>query len=820
MFKKIHSTNIITDTEHNFVSSDELQTISNTAVSLDTKVDKVQGKQLSSEDYTLAEKNKLNNIQSNAEVNQNTFSIINVDSTIIESSNKTDEITIVSGNNINIDTSQHTITINAVIPDIQLGTMTSGNYVSTIQPGSGINITSEISEGYSPTISHADTSNQTSVTNTNNTVIQSLELDNFGHITNVSSINLSTSISDSINNAVTSVQGSIDLHINNTSNPHSVTKAQLQLANVDNTSDIDKPISTAVQTVLSTKANVSDVYSKSQTDSKISDSINSLVDAAPGALDTLNELAAALGDDPNFASTITSTIANKVQKNELIIPGTSTKIQYDEKGLVLSGTTLSESDIPSLSYSKISGLSADLNNKQPLDADLSAISNLIGTGGLLRKTDTDTWVLDTNSYSTTSGTVTSVSGTSPITSSGGTTPVISIQEANSSSNGYMSSVYASKLDGIEANANNYILPTSVVHDTEASALHSTDALRISGTTLSLYKGDGSFESVTTQDTIYVHPTTDGNLHVPATGTTNNGKVLTAGSSNGSMSWQTPASGVTDHTLLSNIGTRTHSQLESDISLKAPIDNPTFTGTVSGITKSMINLANVDNTADNAKNVLSSTKWSTTRTLTVGNTGKSVDGSGNVSWSLAEIGAQAAGSYQTLDADLTAIAGLAGTSGLLKKTAADTWTLDTSAYTTNLGTITNVTGTVPIVSSGGTTPSISINAATTSTAGSMSADDKTKLDGISIGTTVQSYSDNLTNWAGINTINKQDTLVSGTNIKTINGTSLLGSGNVVIEGSSSSNMFIQETEPVVGVGVQALWIDTSNGDIQFWLKIGE
>ena len=46
-----------------------------------------------------------------------------------------------------------------------------------------------------------------------------------------------------------------------------------------------------------------------------------------------------------------------------------------------------------------------------------------------------------------------------------------------------------------------------------------------------------------------------------------------------------------------------------------------------------------------------------------------------------------------------------------------------------GTVTSVTGTAPIVSSGGNAPVISISAATISTAGSMSAADKTKLDGL-------------------------------------------------------------------------------------------
>lgn len=42
-------------------------------------------------------------------------------------------------------------------------------------------------------------------------------------------------------------------HIANINNPHSVTKAQVGLGNVDNTSDLDKPISTATQAVLDDK---------------------------------------------------------------------------------------------------------------------------------------------------------------------------------------------------------------------------------------------------------------------------------------------------------------------------------------------------------------------------------------------------------------------------------------------------------------------------------------------------------------------------------------------------------------------------------------
>ena len=51
-----------------------------------------------------------------------------------------------------------------------------------------------------------------------------------------------------------------------------------------------------------------------------------------------------------------------------------------------------------------------------------------------------------------SGGVTTVTGTAPIVSSGGTTPAISMAAATASVNGYMTTTYASKLDGIAAGA--------------------------------------------------------------------------------------------------------------------------------------------------------------------------------------------------------------------------------------------------------------------------------------------------------------------------------------------------------------------------------
>lgn len=59
---------------------------------------------------------------------------------------------------------------------------------------------------------------------------------------------------------------------------------------------------------------ISDAFTKPETTSAIQQAISSLVASSPAALDTLNELAAALGNDPNFATTMTNSLAGKAAK--------------------------------------------------------------------------------------------------------------------------------------------------------------------------------------------------------------------------------------------------------------------------------------------------------------------------------------------------------------------------------------------------------------------------------------------------------------------------------------------------------------------------
>lgn len=54
-------------------------------------------------------------------------------------------------------------------------------------------------------------------------------------------------------------------------------------------------------------------WSSSKISAQLTASLNGVLGGAPAALDTLNELAAAIGDDANFASTVTTALGNRVR---------------------------------------------------------------------------------------------------------------------------------------------------------------------------------------------------------------------------------------------------------------------------------------------------------------------------------------------------------------------------------------------------------------------------------------------------------------------------------------------------------------------------
>ncbi len=181
-----------------------------------------------------------------------------------------------------------------------------------------------------------------------------------------------------------------------------------------------------------------------------------------------------------------------------------------------------------------------------------------------------------------------------------------------------------------------------------------------------------------------------------------------------------------------------------------------------VTKAQVGLSNADNTSDNVKNVLSATKWTTARTITLSGDvsgSASVDGSANVTITTSVqpnsivLGTDTTGNYVASVAQGTGIS-VTGTAG-------EGWSPTVSL--TNVGTVGTyrsvttdaqgrvIAGTNPTTLSGygitDATPSSHVGSTgtahgvvTTSVNGFMSSTDKSKLDGIAAGAQVNVATD--------------------------------------------------------------------------------
>lgn len=198
--------------------------------------------------------------------------------------------------------------------------------------------------------------------------------------------------------------------------------------------------------------------------------------------------------------------------------------------------------------------------------------------------------------------------------------------------------------------------TKATKDSDNQQINTTyiKGLSVSGKTITYTKGNGTTGTITTQDTVYSHPSTSGNKHIPAGGSS--GQIL-RWSADGTATWGSDnnttystgtasASGITKlytGTGSATDGTMTQSAITSALNGKSPTShthNYAGSSSAGGAANSANKLATartINGTSFDGSGNITTSSWGTTRTVTVGNTSKSVNGSGNVSWSLAEIG---------------------------------------------------------------------------------------------------------------------------------------------------------------------------------------
>lgn len=335
------------------------------------------------------------------------------------------------------------------------------------------------------------------------------------------------------------------------------------------------------------------------------------------------------------------------------VPGTYTKVTVTDKGVVTVGanpTTLAGYNI---------------TDAQPLDADLTAIAAITGTNGLLRKTAANTWSLETITFGTAA---TANVTTSPTDTTSGrvwrTNDLVKTTSASDSTAGRILRVGDFGLGG--------------------TGILSADfnAIAITG---SYYNSDGLIPGLPVDGSLYtvMHASRSASdmsqIAFDVYSSTAGQPVFVRSKAGGVWGdWEQIWTSVTTPTLgsVTSVGITGNDGI---IVANSPI---TSSGNIS------LDLGNITPTSINTATLTVTGTTTLAATTSIGSVSSTeiayLDG-------VTSLIQTQLNNRQPLDADLTAIAALAGTSGLLRKTATDTWSLDTASYLTGVAITAVTTG---------------------------------------------------------------------------------------------------------------------------------
>lgn len=235
----------------------------------------------------------------------------------------------------------------------------------------------------------------------------------------------------------------------------------------------DSSVASQISTAVATKADVNHTHIGYATETYVNTQVSGLVDSAPETLNTLNELAAALGDDPNFAVTIATQIGSKADTAHTHDDRYYTEMEIDSKLSskvdAVAGKGLSTEDFTTAEKAKLANLS-DGGDDIIVDSYLSATSenpvqNKVVNAALLGKAavgHTHTGYASASDVTTlqtlVGDTAVSTQIANAVASKADSSHTHSA--ATTSAAGFMSAADKTKLNGIDTGANNYTLPTA------------------------------------------------------------------------------------------------------------------------------------------------------------------------------------------------------------------------------------------------------------------------------------------------------------------------------------------------------------------------
>jgi hypothetical protein len=418
----------------------------------------------------------------------------------------------------------------------------------------------------------------------------------------------------------------VSTHESDTTSVHGIadTSALATKSYADNAVSTHEQDTTNIHGIADTSA----LATKAYADNAASTAVAAVIDAAPAALDTLNELAAALGDNENYATTVTNALALKAPLASPTFTGTVSGVTKSMVGLGNADNT-ADADKPVSSATQTAlDLKADIASPTFTGTVSGITKAMVGLSNVNNTADANKPVssatqsalndkLDSTTAATTYAPKADPTFTGTVTLPTGTVTSAMILDGTIV-NGDISSSAAiaqSKISGLSTSL-------GLKADLDGPTFTGT----VSGITKSMV-GLGSVDN--TADTAKPVSTAQqtaldlkANLASPAlTGvptaptaisSTNTTQVATTAYVKSVVSDLTNGAGAAYDTLkelqdLIVADESAASTLTTLVGTKAPLASPTFTGTVSGITKSMVGLESVDNTADTAKPISTATQ---------------------------------------------------------------------------------------------------------------------------------------------------------------------------------------------------------------------